>query len=614
MLAHAQPLAPSFGNRRHAHAYAEPPCPCLADTKTHAPCCAPFRCATNRYDDAFEVLHTAPIQNAVLIMNIKDINTRKTIIHAVNKNTLIKKELGGMEQPVSQLFPTSAPYCDLNLVPTFDYDLEKAQLLNCVGPYPMAYESCGVNHTVGASPSRVVTLNQGVTEFMLAMGLADKMVGTAYLDDAIWPRYAAAYAKIPVLSGASYPDEATIMAAKPDFILGSYKSAFRELSCTDKCRGIFNASTGPCAGARSDYFPAGSNATSSYSTCRPQLHAAGIGTWLESVSCEDSALKPAGGATEETAYAAIRQIGAIFNVQSAAEQLVSEMRNDFAIAEQTVKGLPRKLNAVWLDCVDCCKDEGPNMLFVGAGDGAPNLIMQEAGLSNVFATASGSWSCVNESTVLAANPDVMIVVDASWDTAITKIEHLHNHTLFCAAPFVQHASYITIPFSASTLGPRNGAATLDMVSAALHVTTGSAMMNFESGVSFLSPALLEGKTAALRCPVKLQDVVYSNVSAVAPVAPSPPASAGGDAAGGAGNGTGGDGGAAVTTGPADGDNSGASGSSSDSNDGLTIGLVIAAVAAVGALLFVGFMVSRERAGKALFKPLDGNDGGEARFG
>ena len=74
---------------------------------------------------------------------------------------------------------------------------------------------------------RVVTMNQGVTEFMLAMGLADKMVGTAYLDDAIWPKYADAYKSIPVLS-SSYPDEATIMGAKPDFILGSYGSAFRE--------------------------------------------------------------------------------------------------------------------------------------------------------------------------------------------------------------------------------------------------------------------------------------------------------------------------------------------------------------------------------------------------
>ena len=75
--------------------------------------------------------------------------------------------------------------------------------------YPMLYTSCGVDHTVNESPSRVVTMTQGVTEFMLAMGLEDKMVGTAYLDDAIWPKYATAYASVPVLS-SGYPTEAQI--------------------------------------------------------------------------------------------------------------------------------------------------------------------------------------------------------------------------------------------------------------------------------------------------------------------------------------------------------------------------------------------------------------------
>ena len=40
-----------------------------------------------------------------------------------------------------------------------------------------------------------MTVFQGATEFMLAMGLEDKMVGTAYIDDSIWPRYAEAPTK-----------------------------------------------------------------------------------------------------------------------------------------------------------------------------------------------------------------------------------------------------------------------------------------------------------------------------------------------------------------------------------------------------------------------------------
>ena len=39
-------------------------------------------------------------------------------------------------------------------------------------------------------------MNQGMTEFLLAMGLEDSMAGTAYIDDEIWPRYEKAYKKV----------------------------------------------------------------------------------------------------------------------------------------------------------------------------------------------------------------------------------------------------------------------------------------------------------------------------------------------------------------------------------------------------------------------------------
>ena len=87
--------------------------------------------------------------------------------------------------------------------------------------YPVTVSNCGVSQTLTQAPTRVITLNQGATEFMLATGLEDSMVGTAYLDDNIWPQYAAAYAKIPVLS-SSYPNETHIMAQNPDFLVASY--------------------------------------------------------------------------------------------------------------------------------------------------------------------------------------------------------------------------------------------------------------------------------------------------------------------------------------------------------------------------------------------------------
>ena len=106
-----------------------------------------------------------------------------------------------------------------------------------------------------------------------------------------------------------------------------------------------------------------------------------------------------------------------------------------------------------------------------------------------------------------------VIVDASWDSAIEKIDFLHDHAGFCGASFVQRADYITIPFSASTLGPRNGAAALDMVTAAIHVTTGDVVMDFRSGVSFFDPELLVQRTAGLRCPIQRDDLAYDSAGA-----------------------------------------------------------------------------------------------------
>ena len=43
----------------------------------------------------------------------------------------IDKELHGLQQPVDTIFPRDAPFCDVELTPKWDYDIEKAELLNC---------------------------------------------------------------------------------------------------------------------------------------------------------------------------------------------------------------------------------------------------------------------------------------------------------------------------------------------------------------------------------------------------------------------------------------------------------------------------------------------------
>ena len=79
---------------------------------------------------------------------------------------------------------------------------------------------------------------------------------------------------------------------------------------------------------------------------------------------------------------------------------------------------------------------------------------------------------------------------------------MHNHSEFCNAHYVKNADYIKFPFSASTVGPRVGAAALDMVGAALKVSKKSNYaMNFNSGVGFFDPQVLVDHTKELLCPL-----------------------------------------------------------------------------------------------------------------
>ena len=153
--------------------------------------------------------------------------------------------------------------------------------------FPFEYTNCHLSFTVKDAPQRAVSLNQGTTEMLLGLGLEDRMAGTAYLDDAIWPEFAEAYNKVPVLEESAYPNITTLMGANPDFIYASYRSAFQAKTeesqrrieyfevLPDGCELVVESSRG--------------NAT----YCRAELDAVlDIPTSLQTTSCEKAEFRP----------------------------------------------------------------------------------------------------------------------------------------------------------------------------------------------------------------------------------------------------------------------------------------------------------------------------------
>ena len=373
------------------------------------------------------------------------------------------------------------------------------------------------------APQRVITMTQGATEFLLALGLEKQMVGTAYLDDYIWPQYASQYAKIPVLSSA-YPNETIIMSVSPDFMVSNFNSAFRQKYVTDKGKekGIFSSATvAPCTGAGGQELGMNDQGSNDL-TCRKELNSMGIGTYLFEDACEDKSLRPK-EVSEAVVYSEMRTLGKIFKTD--VEPLIAEMRQDFDSARTMIsRYTSTPLKAVWLDCVGRCCPVDPGEepeVFVGAGAGAPAMLMQEAGLSNAFANAEGNWACVKERDVIAAAPDVVIVVDAAWDPAIKKISWLYNHSEFCDMDVIKSARLVQIPFSATSLSPRNGPAALDLARAALHVRMGTVTASGKSGVGFFDASYLGTQTAGLRCSLDMSSVAYAGNGEAMKPAPAP---------------------------------------------------------------------------------------------
>ncbi|MFG2041903.1 ABC transporter substrate-binding protein [Dactylosporangium sp. NPDC048998] len=272
---------------------------------------------------------------------------------------------------------------------------------------PVALTNCGTPVTISEPPARAVTMNQSATEIMLALGLQDRMIGTAYLDDQVLPEYAAAYAKVPVLA-KEYPAKEKLLEAAPDFVYGSFSSAFGDEGVGD----------------------------------RGEWQKLGIGTYLSPAGCPKET-RPAKLAMDDV-FTEIREIAAIFGVQDRAEALISDQQARIAKAAAGAKGA----KVLWWD-------GGSDAPSVGACCGSPGMIMTAAGAVNAFADVTGSWADTSWETVAERNPDVIVLVDASWDQATAKQSFLENNATLKDLPAVKAKRYVVLPFSSTSAGVRN---------------------------------------------------------------------------------------------------------------------------------------------------------------
>jgi iron complex transport system substrate-binding protein len=273
---------------------------------------------------------------------------------------------------------------------------------------PATLDNCGTKVTVTTPPRRVVTIKSTSTEMLLALGLQDRIVGTAFADGPVPTQYAKVAAAIPVLSD-KVPGQEALLTSTPDFVYGGWESNFSADGAGD----------------------------------RASLATLGIGTYVSPAACKEPGYQP-NPLTFDDVFGEIREVASIFGVPDRADTLVSAQQDQLASIEKPVKAT----TALWYS-------SGSDTPYVGAGIGAPQMIMDAVGITNIFEGVRDTWTSVGWEQVVAADPDVIVLVDATWNTAAKKIDLLEQNPATSQLTAVREHRYLTVPFASTEAGVRN---------------------------------------------------------------------------------------------------------------------------------------------------------------
>jgi len=265
--------------------------------------------------------------------------------------------------------------------------------------------NCGFPVSIAAAPERVVTIKSTSTEMLLALGLGDRIVGTAFQDGPV-PEQWAADATGLVSIADKVPSEEVVLELEPDLVY---------------------------AGWESNFSPEGAGE-------RAELASLGVKSYVSPSACQ-SADQPA-KLSFENIFGDIQQVADIFRVDAA--PLIAEQRAALEAIEPAGDGR----TALWFS-------SGSDTPYVGAGIGAPQLVLETVGLENIAGDIDATWAPFNWEAVVDADPDFIVLVDATWNDVAKKIGILESNPATANLTAVKEGKYLIVPFAAGEAGVRS---------------------------------------------------------------------------------------------------------------------------------------------------------------
>ncbi|MCP3750332.1 ABC transporter substrate-binding protein [Pseudomonas sp. SBB6] len=289
--------------------------------------------------------------------------------------------------------------------------------------YPLTVQSCNRQVTFTQAPEHALSHDINMTQMMLALGLRSRMVGYSGVSGwkAVTPQLRKQLDGLPELA-AKYPSVETLLNANVDFLFAGWDYGMR----------------------------VGGDLT-------PQsLAPLGIPVYELTESCAFVMKRPA--ASLDDTYTDLRNLGRIFDVQTRAERLISEMQQRVAVVQQH---LPAQRPRVFL------YDSGEDRAMTSGRLGMPEALIAAAGGRNVLDDIEASWTRVNWESVVERNPEVIVIVDYGEVSAAQKQAFLQQHPALQSVDAIRNKRFVVIPYVAATPSLENVEA-IETIAKSLH--------------------------------------------------------------------------------------------------------------------------------------------------
>ncbi|MDQ0746937.1 iron complex transport system substrate-binding protein [Streptomyces africanus] len=273
--------------------------------------------------------------------------------------------------------------------------------------------NCGHEVRVEAPPQHAVSLNQGTTEILLSLGLADRLAGTATWTDPVMKGLAKANAKVPRIADNN-PSFERVLDADPDFVAASFVSTLGK----------------------------GGVAT------REQFEKLGLPTYVSPSDCagkDNSGDGDGDGARAkalgiDTVYGEVHDLATVFGVKERGDKLVASLQRRMAKATQGIHASDVTL-LYWF-----ANSESP---YMAGCCGAPGIITRALGAKNVFDDTHEEWPQTNWETVAERDPDVLVIGDLTRtsqtaESAARKIAFLESNPVTRNMDAVRHKRYVLL--------------------------------------------------------------------------------------------------------------------------------------------------------------------------